>query len=347
MINLPACKPIAAYDEITEEEWLELRKTGIGGSDAGAITGLSKYGSALTVCLEKTGRYKPDDISEEEPVKVGNILEPLIRREIVGPYIRETEGIGVEVIDPTHMYRSIEHPFMLVNVDGFLHLYDRADLSLGQDGMSIEPKVRTVGLEIKTGSSYMLKYWGGKDGDEVPDSYYAQVQHYMAATGLSEFWIFALIGNARLLRKVPRNDPWIADLIEKERQTWDAIEKNDPLYFPMPTGLDAETDALFQYGNPQQEETVDLSDIAQSIRTYESAKREAKQYTEWAEQKKQEIMLALGTAKYGEADGFKVAFSRVNRSSFDKKQFMKDHPGLIDPYVTTTESGRLTVKAIE
>ena len=335
MINLPACEPIAAYDDLSHEDWLKLRKTGIGGSDAGAIMGLSKYGSALTVCLEKTGRYTPDDISEEEPVKVGNILEPLIRREIIGPYIRETEGIEVEVIDPTHMYRSIEHPFMLVNVDGFLWFPELVQA----DGLH-------VGLEIKTGSSYMLKYWGGRDGDEVPDSYYAQVQHYMAATGLGEFWVFALIGNARLLRKVPRNEEFIADLIEGERQTWEAIEKNDPLYFPMPTGLDAETDALMQYGDPQQEETVDLSDIEQSIRTYESAKKEAKQYTEWAEQKKQEIMLALGHAKYGEADGYKVAFSRFNRSSFDKKQFMKDHPGLIDPYVTTTESGRLTVKAI-
>ena len=30
---------------ITQEEWLRLRKTGIGGSDAGAICGLNPYSS--------------------------------------------------------------------------------------------------------------------------------------------------------------------------------------------------------------------------------------------------------------------------------------------------------------
>ena len=32
---------------LTHEEWLRLRKTGIGGSDAGAICGLNPYSSAI------------------------------------------------------------------------------------------------------------------------------------------------------------------------------------------------------------------------------------------------------------------------------------------------------------
>ena len=37
----------------TREQWLELRRTGIGGSDAGAILGLNKYSTPLSVYLAK------------------------------------------------------------------------------------------------------------------------------------------------------------------------------------------------------------------------------------------------------------------------------------------------------
>jgi len=39
MIKLPACEPIGAYEDLTHEDWLQLRNTGIGGSDAGAVMG--------------------------------------------------------------------------------------------------------------------------------------------------------------------------------------------------------------------------------------------------------------------------------------------------------------------
>jgi len=38
------------------EEWKELRRSSIGGSDAGAIIGLNKWASPLTVYLDKKGK---------------------------------------------------------------------------------------------------------------------------------------------------------------------------------------------------------------------------------------------------------------------------------------------------
>lgn len=40
--------------EMPHEEWLRYRKKGIGGSDAGAICGVNKYRSAVSVFLDKT-----------------------------------------------------------------------------------------------------------------------------------------------------------------------------------------------------------------------------------------------------------------------------------------------------
>ncbi|MCC8026548.1 MAG: YqaJ viral recombinase family protein [Clostridium sp.] len=38
---------------MSREEWLKLRKTGIGGADAGAICGLNPYSSSMSVHQDK------------------------------------------------------------------------------------------------------------------------------------------------------------------------------------------------------------------------------------------------------------------------------------------------------
>ena len=54
------CKIYAKTKDISREEWLKLRKNGIGGSDVGAVCGLNPYRSAMDVFIDKT----TDDISD-------------------------------------------------------------------------------------------------------------------------------------------------------------------------------------------------------------------------------------------------------------------------------------------
>ena len=51
--------PTAGMDR---QEWLKLRKEGIGGSDAGAICGLNPYASPMSVYQDKTS----PEISEQD-----------------------------------------------------------------------------------------------------------------------------------------------------------------------------------------------------------------------------------------------------------------------------------------
>ena len=60
------------------EEWLEVRKSGIGGSEVAAICGLSKWESAYTLWLRKTGQVEDKDLSGNEAVEWGNRLEPVV-----------------------------------------------------------------------------------------------------------------------------------------------------------------------------------------------------------------------------------------------------------------------------
>ena len=59
--------------------WLEARKRGLGGSDAGAAVGVNKYRSNVDVWNEKTGAVTPMDISDKPAVRFGKLAERHIR----------------------------------------------------------------------------------------------------------------------------------------------------------------------------------------------------------------------------------------------------------------------------
>ena len=67
---------------LLREDWLNVRRQGIGSSDAAAAVGLNPYKSQLELWLEKTGRDgllpKTDPLDEESPAYWGNILEPIV-----------------------------------------------------------------------------------------------------------------------------------------------------------------------------------------------------------------------------------------------------------------------------
>lgn len=320
-VEWPGCEIIADHEDLTESEWRQLRRSGIGGSDAGAIMQVSKYASPLTICMDKTGRG--EDFEGNEATEVGNILEPLIRDYIVVPYLGD-HGVPIADIGAVrHTYRSKQWPWMMANIDGFIDL----------DGS--DP--RRVGLEIKTGGSYQLADWGGMDGNEVPDTYYAQVQHYMAVTG-SDLWIvFGLIGNRRLYRNVPRNEAYIANLVEEEREVWHAIETNDPLHFPAPIGLDAEDAAIRALSTPMTDEDVDLSHIETIIERYQVLGNEIKDMTKAKKEAQQIIKATMGRARTGHAGRYTVTRTAYVKQQFDAAQYAKDHPDEVADYMREIE----------
>ena len=108
------------------KEWLKLRKTGIGGSDAGAICMVNPYSSPMKVYRDKTC-----DVPEEqsnEAIRQGNDLENYVA-------MRFMEATGLKVHRSNYLYRSTENPFMIADVDRLVS---------GED----------AGLECKTASAY-------------------------------------------------------------------------------------------------------------------------------------------------------------------------------------------------
>ena len=60
--------------DLTREEWLQERMTGIGGSDAGTILGVNKWKSKTQLFFEKTNPEMIQEISNDA-IHFGNVLE--------------------------------------------------------------------------------------------------------------------------------------------------------------------------------------------------------------------------------------------------------------------------------
>ena len=149
------------YDFKNEQEWLNGRMNGIGGSDASAVVGMNPYKSNIELFEEKTVRRIPDDISQKPYVVYGKNAEEHIRELFKLDY--------PEYHVEHHEYRilqSIRYPFMQASLDGELE-----DVS-GRKGI----------LEIKT-TNILQSMQYEKWKDRIPDNYYIQVLHYLLVTG--------------------------------------------------------------------------------------------------------------------------------------------------------------------
>jgi len=181
-----------------DQDWLEQRRRGLGGSDAPAVCGISPWKSPYQVYLEKRGETEPQE--DNEPMFWGRALEPIIRQ-------RYADETGRTVVVPQ---QSLFHPkieFMLASLDGIA------------DGERV--------LEVKT--ARMPTGWGEAGSAEIPDIYMIQVQHYLAVTKLSVADVATLIGgNDFRIYEVPADTELQDLIIEKETAFWKMVQDGTP-----------------------------------------------------------------------------------------------------------------------
>lgn len=92
----------------SREDWLRLRKNGIGGSDAGAICGMNPYSSPMKVYLDKIS--DEIDMVDNEAMRVGRDLEDYVAK-------RFMEETGKKVRRSNFMYVNDQYSFMLADID--------------------------------------------------------------------------------------------------------------------------------------------------------------------------------------------------------------------------------------
>lgn len=207
----------------SREEWLKARQSqGIGGSEAGCILGRNKYKTNVELWEEKTGRAEPPDLSDNAAVQFGKFAEPLLRELFKQDYPQYS--VDYHEFD---LYVNDTYPFIFATLDGEITAAD------GSRGI----------LEIKTTTIQNKLQWNEWD-NKIPDSYYVQILHQLAATG----WDFAILkayiryyvdGEVRVTirhYRIERKDVLtdIQYLIKAECEFWEKVQNDEqpPLILP-------------------------------------------------------------------------------------------------------------------
>lgn len=195
------------------EQWHAERRLGIGGSDAAAALGLSKWKTPYQLYLEKIGEAEPQN--ETWDMARGKVMEPLLRQHFADTF-------GVEVLTTNHAVVSEAHPFMRYNPDG-----------ITADG---------VLAEFKT--ARYVEGWGQAGTDEVPQDYLIQCQHGLIVLGLEVARPSVSIGFAEpVYYEVPADKHLQQMIIENEHDFWQRVVNREA---PPPTSND---DVAMMYRN--------------------------------------------------------------------------------------------------
>ena len=175
--------------------WLAMRNKGLGGSDIATVMGLNKYKSPLRLWMEKTGQLDEEDLSDNQYVRFGQKFEP-----VLADCFTEDTGLKVRKVG---LMQHDEYSWALASIDRMI---------VGNNEL----------LEIKTSGAFGGKNW---EGDEMPDTYYCQVQWYLFVSGCERAHVYCLIGGNKTVHKiVERNEDDIKRIFDKAEWFWSMVQ---------------------------------------------------------------------------------------------------------------------------
>ena len=219
---------------MSRRAWLELRRQGLGGSDAGVALGCHPFKSPMDLYIDKK-KGKSKEV-KGLAVTLGNDLEPFVikkAQEIYPDRCREIQELQI--------MSHPDHPWMMATVDAG---------AFGDKGPGI--------IEAKTALSKFGAL--GWINGAIPPHYRAQVLHYLAVSGLSWGVIVALTEGPAWHHHVIEPDPEeLQDLIEKESRLWRAIQEDDFAFLLDETDRCADALGLL-YPSHVDEKEIDLRD---------------------------------------------------------------------------------------
>lgn len=303
-------------NHLSREEWLNYRRLGLGGSDAGTVLGVNKWKTKFQLYLEKTGEYT-EEINNEF-IYWGNELEDIVAREF-----EKRSGKKVQKLD--QLLQHPDHPFMLANLDRVIE---------GESAL----------LECKTASAYNLSEW---EGEEVPAHYLCQVQHYLAVTGFKTAYIAVLCGgNQFIWKKIARDDELIEFMIEQEKIFWEEhVLAEQP---PAIDGSESSEELLKKLYPEDNGETIALGDQEDELLdALQSIKKELKELEELKRLYENKLKLKLEDAQKAVTPRYELSYKTIERNTIDSKRLKEEAPELAEKYTKTSTNRSLKIKKLE
>lgn len=299
-------------------QWLKERQKGIGGSDVGAIMGVSRWKSPFEVYMDKT-----EEITEVKEVGeasyFGNTLEEVVAREF-------SLRTGKKVRKDNRQLVHKTHEFMMGNIDRRI---------VGENSL----------LECVTVNAFGAKEW---EAEEIPPSFILQCQHYMEVIGADNCYIAALIGGQRFVHKeIKRDEELISMIVEAEKDFWiNHVEKRIP---PKLDGSEAASKYLSKtFRNFDKALEVNLkAEYKDKINEYLNIKNQIKVLDEALKVIENNLKNELGNAEKGIVEMFQVVWKGIISNRIDSKALKEKYPEIYKEICKQSISRRFEIKVNE
>lgn len=296
------------------KEAVEARKNYIGGSDAAAILGISRFKTALQVWAIKTGQVVPPKIDDIVAVKLGVKLE-----QTVSEFFMDETGKKLERVN-----KILTHPkydFIRANIDRRV---------VGED----------AGFEAKTTNQFKTSEW---EEGHAPIEGMIQCIHYMAVTGCKKWYLAVIIGNAQFKwLTIDRDNKVINDLVAKEVDFWNKFIVTKQ----MPMQISSQDSSILYALYPQAapESIVELSDDASKIcESLDSMQADFKILKKEIEEQQNTLKAMLTTHETGMTPKYKITWKNQAERRIDTVLFKKEEPALYEKYAPKQEKRVLRV----
>ena len=301
-------RKIADTKKMTHEEWLALRKSSVGGSDAGTCVGRNQYSSLYTLYADKKGLSKPKE--DNEAMRQGRDFEDMVARR----YMEET---GRKIRNDNFMYASDDYDFITANVDRRI---------VGENG----------GLECKTMQATVASGYNF-DAGEVPENYYCQCQHYMYVMGWDFMDLAILVyGRAFHVVRIDRRDDFIEDLIKAEVDFWTNYVMKDRM--PEPDGSEASLETLKElYPDAEKNTEIAIPGLDSLIRDYKSEAELEKIHKERKLRAQEIICAKLGTNEVGIGNAFGCSWKEQSKPSIPAAKLKAKYPAIYNEMVEVSK----------
>lgn len=315
--------------EDDEEAWLKARTRGIGGSDIGAICGVSPFTSARQIYLNKTGQFtesmKPGAAAQER-MHFGHLLEPIVADEFAARELVEDKA-HLKLVNIGATLQHKDYPWALANVDRLI---------VDTDG-------RPWGiLECKTTSEYMNEEW---ESGEILQSYVYQLNWYLWILGLERGYFACLVGgNKFYIYPVYRNDELINEvMLPAAKKFW--YENVLALKEPEMQSVDTEFANQVYSNVVKNSELIMEDDTANDLaETVFNCKRQIKELTSIMEEAQNKLKDRLKENEIGYTKDYTIKWSPRSQKRVDNDKLKKEYPEVYQEVLKTISFRAMTVK---
>lgn len=280
------CKLIGTHPA-GSTEWLEQRRSGIGGSDIGVVLNKSPYKSQYSLYVDKLTPQQAKPATGL--MRIGQILEPAI----------------IEILKENHLNLSI-HTGNLT----FASLEDER-FRANPDAIAENEFGDMYIVEIK----YTTKYWGR----ELPQHYRLQVLWYMFVTGLHNEALVGVLSPFGYDEFGVTYDPEQVELMKQAALTFLSwVENKTP---PALDGSESTLEAIRGQNSIDEDLEVEINP-----ETYNQLLDSQEKLDFWqgmTNLRKSEIMRQMQGAKYGLVDGQTVVQLRQRGQGLPYLQIMR------------------------